>query len=126
MTVLSVSKQEFRPLDVLLRVQAGRLRVDAEHLQGHERLQMADCSGGRACETPAPTVRQPRKRDAAETPGDGRGTSGRPWPAIVLGADLLHQAKCIHQDLGVLDPPVLQAIDHHSPNRHLSARCRHA
>jgi hypothetical protein len=41
MTVLSMSKQEFRRLDVLLRVRAGRLRVDAELLQGHERLQMA-------------------------------------------------------------------------------------
>jgi hypothetical protein len=39
--------------------------------------QAVDCEGAGACETPAPTARPPRTRDAAETPGDGRGPSAR-------------------------------------------------
>jgi hypothetical protein len=41
MTVLSMSKQEFNRLDVLLRVQSGRLRVvDARALMGLHRRQV--------------------------------------------------------------------------------------
>jgi hypothetical protein len=41
MTVLSMSKQEFSRLDVLLRVQSGRLRVaDACALMGLQRRQV--------------------------------------------------------------------------------------
>ena len=41
MTVLSMSKQEFGRLDVLLRVQSGRLRVaDACALMGLQRRQV--------------------------------------------------------------------------------------